>query len=198
MRRSLSLEFVCVLVILASVAQGQQVDFAAGANSLWSSKDNTASQAFLPPAEKGGLYPSVSFQYLTERNRGINIEGAFRYHEGVYNNYQLFRPMFFDANLVYAHRLAPKTHGDFMGGAGMETVLFYQHGSCGLSSGGCRAYVNSNHFLVHAGFGVRYYAWRNVFVRPEVHYYFIPNNFQFHSDHVFRLGVSIGYTFGAH
>jgi len=34
-------------------------------------------------------------------------------------------------------------------------------------------------------------------VRPEAHYYFIPNNYQFHSDHVFRIGGSIGYTFGS-
>jgi hypothetical protein len=143
------------------------------------------------------MYPSVSIQYLNERNLGINIEGAFRYHEAVYNNYQLFRPMLFDANLVYARRLAAKTHGDIMGGAGFESLLFYLHGSCG-AGGGCSAHVNSNHFLLHAGFGVRYYVWRNIFVRPEVHYYFIPDNFEFHSDHVFRLGVSAGYTFGPH
>jgi hypothetical protein len=51
---------------------------------------------------------------------------------------------------------------------------------------------------VHAGFDVRYYAFRNLFVRPEVHYYYIHNNYEFHSDHVLRLGASIGYTFGGH
>jgi hypothetical protein len=39
--------------------------------------------------------------------------------------------------------------------------------------------------------------WRTFFVRPEAHYYFIPNNFEFHSDHVFRIGASIGRTFGS-
>jgi hypothetical protein len=33
--------------------------------------------------------------------------------------------------------------------------------------------------------------------RPEAHDYFIPNNDQFHSDHVLRVGVSIGHTFSA-
>lgn len=198
MRRFLSLEFACTVVFLASFAHAQQFDIAAGGSTLWSSKNNSASEAFLPPPEKGGTYPSVWVQYLNDRDRGIAIEGAFRYHEGVYNNYQLFRPIFYDANVVYSHRLAAKTHGDFMAGAGAESLIFYQSGTCGLIGGGCSVHINSTHFLVHAGFGIRYYAWRNLFIRPEVHYYYIPNNYQFHSDNVFRLGASIGYTFGKH
>ncbi len=198
MRKFVSLELVCAFIFFASFAHAQQIDFAAGGSTLWSSKNTNASAAFLPPAEKGGTYPSFTFQYLTDKNRGIAIEGAFRYHKGIYDNFQLFRPILYDANAVYSHRLAAKTHGDFMAGAGVETLLFYAHGGCGLIGGGCRTYVNSNHFLMHAGFGVRYYAWRSVFVRPEVHYYFIPNNFEFHSDNIFRIGASVGYTFGTH
>lgn len=194
----LSLEFVCAFVFLASFAHAQQFDVAAGGSTLWSSRDNSASAAFLPPPEKGGTYPDVWIQYLNEHDRGIAIEGAFRYHEGVYNNFQLFRPIFYDANFVYSHRLAPKTHGDFMAGAGAESLLFYYYGTCGVIGGGCSVHLNSTHFLIHTGFGVRYYAWRNIFVRPEVNYYFIPNNYQFHSDNVFRLGASVGYTFGKH
>ena len=48
----------------------------------------------------------------------------------------------------------------------------------------------------HFGVGIRYYFWRNVFARPEAHYYIIPNNVEFHSDNVFRVGASIGHTFG--
>ena len=48
----------------------------------------------------------------------------------------------------------------------------------------------------------RYYVWHHVFVRPEIHYYHIPNNNNpnnngfFNSNNVFRVGASIGYTFG--
>lgn len=200
MRKFCSLTFVFALLLFASFAQAQepQVDVAGGGSTLWSSKDNTASEAFLPPPLKGGTYPSLFFQYLNAKDRGINIEGAFRYHKGVYNNFQFYRPIIIDANGVYSHRLAAKTHGDFMAGAGLMTLLFYGVGSCPLPAGGCSANLNSSHFLLHGGFGVRYYAWRNVFIRPEVHYYFIVNNHQFHSDNVFRLGASVGYTFGHH
>lgn len=198
MRRFRSVELVCAVIVFASLAHAQQFDVAGGGSTTWSSENTTASEAFLPPPLKGGTYPSVTLQYLNEKNRGIAIEGAFRWHEAIYNNFQLFRPYLYDANLVYSRRLAAKTHGDFMGGAGAETLLFYEHGSCGLIGGGCSVHLNSTHFLLHAGFGVRYYAWRSLFIRPEVHYYFIPNNYQFHSDNVFRLGASVGYTWGKH
>ncbi len=200
MRKFLSLQFAFTLLFFASIghAQETQVDVAGGGNILWSPQNNTASEAFLPPAEKGGVYPSGFFQYLNKKDRGINVEGAFRYHQGLYNNFQYYRPILIDVNGVYSHRLAAKTHGDLMAGAGIESLLFYGIRSCPLSTGGCSANINSNHFLFHAGFGVRYYAWRNMFVRPEAHYYFIVNNHEFHSDNVFRVGVSVGWTFGHH
>lgn len=200
MRKFCSLTFVFTLLLFASFSQAQetQVDIAGGGSTLWSSKSNNASEAFLPPSQRGGTYTSLFFQYLNAKDLGINIEGAFRYHKGLYNNFQFYRPILIDANGVYSHRLAAKTHGDIMAGPGIQTLLFYGVGSCPLSAGGCSANLNSYHFLLHAGFGIRYYAWRNLFVRPEVHYYFIPNNHEFHSDNVFRLGASVGYTFGHH
>ena len=185
---------VCAALIPFSAAQ--QIDFAVGGSTLWSTKPLSASQAFLPPAEKGGIYGGASLQYLTEKRLGINVEGAFRAKKGLYNGYQYFRPALYDVNAVYARPMAPKIRADFMAGVGGETLLFYQQTNC-IYSSGCRTYVNDTHFLVHAGVGVRYYVWKTFFVRPEAHYYFIPNNFEFHSDHVFRIGASIGHTFGS-
>ena len=194
--RTAFLRLACVLAALVPFAPAQQIDFAVGGSTLWSTKPLTASQAFLPPAEKGGIYAGASLQYLTEKRLGINIEGAFRAKQGLYNGYQYYRPALYDVNAVYARPMAPKIRADFMAGVGGETLLFYQQTNC-IYSGGCRTNVNNTHFLVHAGVGVRYYVWRTFFVRPEAHYYFIPNNFEFHSDHVFRIGASIGRTFGS-
>jgi len=183
-----------LLAALVSFAPAQQIDLAGGASTLWSPKPHTASQAFLPPAENGGTYAGASLQYFGEKRLGINIEGAFRAKQGLYNGYQFYRPIFYDVNAVYAHRLTTKMRGDLSAGAGGETLLFYQQTTCNFS-GGCRAYVNNTHFLLHFGAGLRYYVWKNFFVRPEAHYYFIPNNFEFNSDHVLRVGASIGHTF---
>ena len=185
-----------MLATLVSFAPAQQIDLAGGASTLWSPGPLTASQAFPPPAESGGLYANASLQYLGEKRLGLNIEGAFRAKEGLYNGYQYYRPILYDVNAVYARRMATKIRGDFMAGVGGETLVFYRQTNCNYGSG-CTTNVNNTHFLLHAGVGVRYYFWRTFFVRPEAHYYFIPNNFEFHSDHVFRVGGSIGHTFGS-
>jgi len=186
----------CLLAALSSIAHAQQIDFGAGASTLWSTGSLSASQAFIPPALKGGTYANASLQYLGERRLGLNIEGAARVKEGLYNGYQYYRPFLYDANVVYARRMAPKFRADLMAGVGGETLLFYNTTNCAYG-GGCRVYVNSTHFLMHFGVGLRYYFWRTFFVRPEGHYYFIPNNYEFNSDHVFRMGASIGHTFGS-
>ena len=82
-----------------------------------------------------------------------------------------------------------------LAGAGGQSVIFYNpFGGCGYPA--CNTHLNSNHFLLHAGFGLRYRLWRNFFVRPEANYYRIFNNTaDFHSDNVLRLGASVGYTF---
>lgn len=188
---------VSVIAALATFAQAQQIDFGVGGSTLWSVKSLSASQAFIPPALSGGTYANASLQYLGEQRLGLNIEGAARIKEGLYNGFQFYRPILYDANAVYARPLRPKMRADVMAGAGGETLLFYNTTSCTYGNG-CRTYVNSTHFLVHFGIGIRYYFWRTYFVRPEGHYYFIPNNFQFNSDHVFRVGVTIGHTFGPH
>ena len=84
---------------------------------------------------------------------------------------------------------------DFMAGIGGQTVLFYnQYGGCDFA-GGCIPRVNSTHFLLHVGAGLRYNVWRDFFVRPEANFYRIINNNDFHSGNVLRLGASLGYTF---
>lgn len=197
MRRFLSLAFVCALVGIAGTARAQEIDLAVGGNTLWSPKNPTASVGFLPPPLKGGVYPSFSLEYLKENHWGLLAEGAFRYRYAVYNDFQTYRPVIYDVNGVYTAQLAHKTRGDFMAGIGGETLLFYApYFGCGIPTGGCQTFLNSTHFLVHAGVGIRYSVWRRLFVRPEAHWYFITDNYQFHSDNLFRIGVSVGYTFG--
>ena len=189
---------IFALGLFAGSAHAQIVEVAGGGSILESPKNNSASLAYLPPADSGGVYAGGSLQYLSENSRGLNIEGAFRAKEGLYNGFQYFRPILYDANWVYARRFTPKFRGDFLVGAGGESLIFYTKTAFCAYPGGCRTNVNSNHFLVHAGFGLRYRAFHNIFVRPEVHYYYVFNNNEFNSGHVLRAGASIGYAFGEH
>jgi hypothetical protein len=82
-------------------------------------------------------------------------------------------------------------------GLNLETSWrFYLPGELSCTGGGYTCYTSSDHFMVHVSGGLRYYFWRNVFVRGEAHIYHIQNNFQFNSNNLVRVGASIGYTFG--
>jgi len=190
------------VALFASFAHAQQIDIAAGMSTTLSSGYSGSGQIYAPAAEKGGGFPSVSVGYLFgnlfgQKDRlGFNGEFTIRGTEGLYNGYQKYRPAFYDANLVFAPLVRPRIRAEVMGGVGAQSVIFYnKFGTCNPTySGGCTTYISSNHFMVHAGVGVRYYAWHNFFVRPEAHLYIVPNNTQFHSDFVGRVGVSIGYA----
>jgi len=198
LRRFLWLTSACTLVLFAGLAGAQQIDIAVGGSTLYSFKPITASEAFLPPPEKGGTYPTVSAEVFPWGRLGINGELAFRYKQGLYNGYQNFRPILYDFNAVYAPRISRKITAEVMAGIGGQRLIFYNSfNSCTAATSGCVAYISSNHFLGHLGVGVRYNFWRHFFIRPEAHYYLINNNFEFHSDNLFRVGASIGYTLGS-
>jgi len=193
LRKLVWLTSACTLVLVASLARAQETDFAVSGSTLFSPRNISASQAFLPPPERGGTLPGASVQIILENHFGFNAEGSFRYHEGLYNGFQRFRPIFYDVNGVYTHNLAHKTEGDVMAGIGAQTLIFYnQFGTC--SSPSCTISVNSTHLLFHIGGGLRYYFLKNLFVRPEAHYYRIVNNHEFYSGNVLRLGASVGFT----
>ena len=166
-----------------------------GVGILLSSKNINASNAFLPPPEKGGLYPSFSIDRILPNHFGLSAELATSYKHELYNYYQEYRPIFYDVNGVYAPHVARRMDADLMAGVGGERLLFYAPGNC-LYVSGCSTTLNSNHFLVDVGVDLRYRIWKHFFIRPEAHLYHIVNNVEFHSDNVLRVGGSIGYRFG--
>ena len=185
------------VLVLATFAHSQQIDFAVGASGLLSSKDTTASQAYLPAAEKGGTYASFSGDVIFKNHFGFSAELATRAKYGLYNNYQQYRPILYDINGVFAPRVGERTSVHLMAGVGGQSVLFYNKYYLCTYPSGCTAHVNSTQLLAHAGASIHYSVWRNFFVGPEAHFYHIVNNTAFHSDNVFRLGASVGYTFGS-
>lgn len=198
LRKFALLAFVCLVFPVTTLVHAQQIDFAAGAGSIYSSATNSASQGFVPPPEKSGLYPSISGDVLFRRkNRlGVNAEIAVRATQGLYNGFQNFRPVFTDVNAIYVAPTSKRTKAEFMAGLGVENIIFYNHFSaCGANFPSCTTSLSANHFMAHIGGGVRYYFWRRFFVRPEIHLYVIPNNSQFNSDYVGRASASIGYSF---
>ena len=182
----------------AQMASDQQGDFFLGGGTLLSSSSSSNNNSFLP-AEKGGLYINLGGDVLFMKHVGVNVETAWRATQGTYiTDIYNYRPILTDFNLLYQPHLGKKAGLDLMAGIGAASTRYYIPGP---STPGYANYISSDHFMEHLGGGIRYYVWNHVFVRPEIHYYHIQNNntiqdYGFNSNNVFRVGASVGYTFG--
>jgi hypothetical protein len=194
LRRFAPIFSAAAVILLAALAQAQQLDVAVSGSTLMASKNTDISQAFVPEQEKGGVYPGLNADLIFHGRLGVEVESSWRYHQTNYYNYEKYRPIFTDVNAMFQPRITKKFGLDLMAGVGVASNIFYLPGpQCFAGGGSC--YTSSNHFMEHLSAGVRYNAWRHFFVRPEAHYYRVQNNFEFRSDNVLRVGASIGYTF---
>jgi hypothetical protein len=161
-----------------------------------SSSANSDSVNFHPPTEKSGSYLSLSGDFVGFRHSrlGLNVETAFRLRQANYDGTETYRPILTDVNALFQPRVTEKLGLDLFAGVGVASNRFNLKTSCNIPS--CINYTSSNHFMEDFGGGIRYYVWRHVFVRPEVHYYHIHNNVEFNSNNVIRVGASIGHTIG--
>jgi hypothetical protein len=192
LRKLTLLTLIFAALFLAQFASAQQGDAMFGGNALLSSGSCASASGLCP--EKGGFYPSVSADVVFHPRIGFNIETTWRGSQGSYSG-QPFRPILTDFNALYQPNLSKKVGLDVMGGVGWQSTRFYLP-YC-TNSFSCNNFDSTRHFLVDVGGGLRYYVWGNLFVRPEVHYYFIQNNTDaFSNGNVYRVGASIGYTIG--
>jgi hypothetical protein len=190
----------CTLFLSATFAAAQQLDLmiSGGTLSAFTAKNSSVNA---PPVEKNGIYVGLSGNYIgfTRYRIGINVESSWRYHMASYPyNGESYRPIFTDVNALYEQRLPKRFAIDVMAGVGVTTNEFNVPGvaQCGIAGGGCITYTTSNHFMEDIAGGLRYRFFKRFFVRPEGHYYHIQNNQGFNSNNVFRVGASIGYSFG--
>ena len=194
MKRLKFLSFLSALFLIAVGAHAQQIDAAFGVSALTSPSASSASGSYSPEMLGGGAYLSFSGDVLFKHQLGVQGEVAWRASQKVYGGFQPFRPIFYSFNGIWAPRLSSRVGAEMMGGIGAESLRFYTpYYNCSFS--GCTNYVSSNHLLGHVGGGLKFYVTKSIFVRPEVHAYFVRNNYEFSSPRAFREGVSIGYTF---
>lgn len=204
MRKLAALALIPLVCGMVVPALAQQVDVAFGAGSLFSS-GNSVSNGVLSPAEGGGAYVGfngdVLFKPFWNGNVGVQAEVNWKASQGLYAGQVPDRPVFYDFNAIYARRFSKLIGAEALGGIGASSVRFYQtnfnaYNNCGYYYYGCSNYTSSTHFMGDVGGGIRFYPYKNFFVRPEVRLYLIHNNAEFSSGRPLRYGASIGYTFG--
>jgi len=185
--------------LMAGIAHGQsgfgpKGDVALGFGSLISTPSANASGNYAPQTVGGGLYPSFSADFFLWHNFGVQGEMSWRASRNLYEDYEPFRPIFYDINGIWGHHLGKKIAVEAMAGIGAESARFYT-GTYNCNFVVCTDYTSSNHFLGHVGGGVKLYVHGNFFIRPEAHLYLIHNNSIFSSGRAERVGASIGYSF---
>jgi len=194
LRKLAGIAFLSVYFLLGSTAQAQQLDFAFGVGTVTAPSAFDATGEFFPQSVGGGIFPSFSGDFLFLHHFGVGGEVAWRATRNLSQGFLPFRPIFYDFNAVFAPPLGKHAAAELQAGIGGESVRFYQNFvTCSFFS--CTDFVSTNHFLGHVGGGIKFYIIPHIFIRPEAHFYFVHNNFEFSGAHATRLGASIGYTF---
>jgi len=194
LRKSLCIALLSIFFVIGRTAHAQQLDAAFGLGTVTAPSASDASGNFFPQSVGGGVFPTISGDVLLLHHFGVGGEASWRATKNLSQGFLPFRPIFYDFNAVFAPPLGKKAAAELQAGVGGESIRFYQpFFTCSFFS--CTNFTSSNHLLAHVGGGIKLYTFHNIFVRPEVHYYFIRNNFEFSGNHATRLGVSIGYTF---
>lgn len=198
----LLLAFACfALGATSNLAHAQRIDAAIGVGTTLAPGASSASGSEYPVSLSGGLYLGLSGDVIFWRNLGIGAEVYFRtaqslnYGGSVGVNY---RPFFYDFNAVYSPKLANRTYLELVGGLGGLDTRFYECPDYDCNLGYSQGVSSFAHFDVDFGGGIKFYAKRGIFIRPEARYYYIRNDTNFSSNHAGRVSVSIGYTFGSH
>jgi hypothetical protein len=190
---------VCAVFLSQGTAHAQQIDVDLGLNTLTAPSASSASGDHFPQSLTGGFYPTIGGDVLFFHHLGVGGEVSWRASRSYFQGLSSlpYRPVFYDFNAIYAPPITHEIQLELQAGVGAESIRFYQSNYvCTYTS--CTNYISSNHFLGHFGAGIRFYPWGNFFVRPEVSYYLVNNNFQFSSAHATRFGIAIGYTLGSH
>lgn len=194
MRQLIVIAGLCVFVLMQFPAQAQEFDAAFGLGTVTAPSASSASGNYSFESLSGGVYPSLSADFLFRGRLGVGGEVAWRASRALYGGYQPYRPIFWDFNGIYVPKLGKFAAAELMAGIGVESLRAYQGFiSCGFT--GCTNYSSTNHFMGHVGGGLRLYARGHFFVRPEAHLYLVRNNVEFSSGRVTRFGISLGYNF---
>jgi hypothetical protein len=185
-----------LLVLLASAAYAQQIDVAIGASTVQSPAYNNTNLSYPPESLTGGLYPSISGDFMLKKHFGVMGEISWRGSKAIYDGYQPYRPIFWDFGVIYLRNVRKRMAVEGTAGIGAESTRFYTNYLICSGFSGCTPYAASNHFMGQFGGGLKLYIKGGLFVRPEARFYLVNNNVEYTSSKVLRYGASIGYTFG--
>lgn len=175
-----------------TLAPAQSVDAFLGFNTLV-----TGTSANGLPKLGGGLFMNAGGDLIfLPHNLGVGMQAAWRAKQELYNG-AVVRPLYYDFDLVWQPTTpSSRVRPDFALGFGTQSLRFYTGTFSCSTFGGCSDYVSSNHLMLHAAVGLKFYITQHIFIRPALDFYNIRHNYEYGIPAAYQPGISIGYTLG--
>ena len=197
-----SISFLAFALCLGgAVAQAQDADVFFGAGRATDSSSGSVSSLTgvnLVAPKLDATFGKLGGDFMLSKRFGIGFQTDFQFSKANYQGFQT-RPTFYDVNGIYTPlsgkyaRIVPELEGG-IGGIHMN----YTYTSCITLTCTTQAYATANHFALHVSAGVRFYATKHVFIRPQFDYRYVPNFTQYGSNSVPEYGAAVGYSFTEH
>ena len=147
----------------------------------------------------GGFFETIGGDVIFFHHLGVGGEVSFRNGRAPYAGLE-YSSKFYDVNAVYQPvTLATHFTPEVQAGFGRANLNFYYTPQFCLGfPQGCRSTTaqatGANYLELHFAGGVRYYAYKGLFVRPQVDVRWVDNFSYFGSPWVREYTVAIGYT----
>jgi hypothetical protein len=145
-----------------------------------------------------GVFGTFGGGFMLKSSLGVGAEMSLRFAQGDYAGLG-YRPVFYDFNGIWTPSFGTKrVMPEVQVGFGGVNLRFYGGAqTCDYYTGSCSNFAgSSNHFQLHAGFGLRLYVKQHVFVRPQFDYRWVHGlSDEFKSDSVTAYTLAVGYSF---
>jgi hypothetical protein len=203
--RSISL-VAFALCLSGTLAHAQDADLFFGAGFATDSSANSVSTLLGTPLTSpklSGTFGKVGGDFMITKRFGFGVQTDFQFASVNYQGFQT-RPIFYDFNGIYTptfsnhSRIVPELEA---GIGGVKMTFNYTSSSCDTLVG-CTSSTTpieaASHFQVHVAAGIRFYATKHLFIRPQVDYRYVPNFIQYGSNNVPEFGAAVGWSFSEH
>jgi hypothetical protein len=195
-----SISFLLIFAILAAAQPRYDAYFGMGTARDKSSQNYVdlldAGTSSISPA-LNGTFGKFGGAVMLKPSLGFGAEVLLRFRQGDYAGAG-YRPVFYDFNGIWTPSLGKYIMPEFQGGIGGLHMRFYDptFPYYDYYTGQYTTYVgSSNHLQFHASAGLRIYIQPQVFLRPQVDYYWVRNNYWFKENGIPAYTLSIGYSF---
>lgn len=181
-------------------SNGSGIDGLQSTNAFGSCDITSGDQFCQKTGALNGLFMTFGGDVMFQKHLGFGANVSLQPVKQDYGPMQ-FRQMFYDFDGIYAPLATKRVSLRLEGGVGGANTSFsFSQNSCvgtAVCNSSAQSIGSATHFQVHAGIGIQFNVTKNVFIRPQFDYHYVPNlTQQFGSNSVPQGTLFVGYNFG--